>query len=244
MDLDIKIVYEDDDVVVINKPSGIMVHNDGRNSNKTVVDWLLTHAPDVKDVGEAGKAQDGSQLERSGVIHRLDRDTSGVLVLAKNQDVFLHLKQQFQDHLIEKEYRTFVYGNMKEKWGSIKRPIGRSTQDFRLRSAQRGARGLLREAHTDWELIGQSEEYAYLKIFPKTGRTHQIRVHMKAINRPIVCDPLYAPESLRNGDNLGFERLALHAYKLTITLPSGETKTFIAPQPEDFERAEVSLATA
>lgn len=242
--LEPKILYEDTDVLVINKPSGMMVHNDGRDVEKTVVDWFLSYCPAAKGIGEVGYGQDGTPLERSGVVHRLDRETSGVLVLAKTQEGFEHLKTQFHDHLIKKEYRTFVYGTMKEKWGSVNRPIGRSTKDFRLRSAQRGARGTLREAVTDWEVIAQSHTHAYLKITPKTGRTHQIRVHMKAIGKPIIGDDLYAsPESLK-GDNLGFNRLALHAYALKLALPNGKTESFVAPLPADFEQASTSIATA
>lgn len=238
------IIYEDEYLMVINKPSGMMVHADGRTDEKTVVDWFLSRVPMARGVGEPGFAQDGTPLERSGVVHRLDRETSGVLVLAKTMEAFAHLKRQFHDHLVRKEYRTVVYGTMKEKWGTVDRPIGRSTKDFRLRSAQRGAKGTLREAVTDWELIGQSKTHAYLKILPKTGRTHQIRVHLKAIGRPIVCDELYAPEHLLQGNNLGFSRLALHAYILKLSTPGGEEKVFIAPLPLDFEEASTAIATA
>jgi len=240
----ITILYEDSDVLVINKPAGLMVHSDARSGEPTLVDWFLARTPEALGVGEPGIAQDGTPLERSGVVHRLDKETTGVILLTKNQNAFLHMKTQFHDRLVKKEYRAFVYGNMKEKWGTINRPIGRSAKDFRLRSAQRGAKGVLRKAVTDWELIGQTDDFAYLKLLPKTGRTHQLRVHLKSISRPIVCDTLYAPESLRSGNNLGFTRLALHAHKLTTTLPNGEVQTFIAPQPEDFENAEVALATA
>ncbi|MCF7815865.1 MAG: RluA family pseudouridine synthase [Candidatus Pacebacteria bacterium] len=238
-----EVIYEDNDMLVINKPAGMIVHNDGRNIEPTVVDWFLVRTPTAKDVGEGGFAQDGSPLERSGVVHRLDRETSGILVLAKTQEAFVYLKEQFHDHHIKKEYRTVVYGTMKEKWGTIARPIGRSTKDFRLRSAQRGARGALREALTDWELIGQTKTHAYLKIAPKTGRTHQIRVHLKAVGRPIVHDELYAPDELRHGENLGFSRLALHAYRLQIRLLNGEEQTFLAPLPADFETASTAIAT-
>ena len=95
---------------------------------------------------------------------------------------------------------------------------------------------------TDWELIGQNEHFAYLKVLPKTGRTHQIRVHLKAIGRPVVMDELYAPENLLQGESLGFARLALHAYRLLLELPSGETKEFIAQVPTEFDTAEVALA--
>lgn len=240
----IVVLYEDHDVLIIDKPAGLVVHDDGRNDESTVVDWFLTRVPEARNVGEPGNAQDGTPLERSGVVHRLDRDTSGILVLVKHQDAFLHLKEQFHDHHVQKEYRAFVYGTMRERWGTIDRAIGRNAKDFRLRSAQRGAKGTLRPAVTDWELIGQSTTHAYLRVLPKTGRTHQIRVHMKAIGKPIVCDELYAPENLRTGYNLGFTRLALHAYSLTLTLPSGEKKTVIAPLPLDFIEAADVLASA
>lgn len=232
----ITIIYEDNDVAVINKPDGVLVHEDGEEvkegaSFETVAEWFVRMYPTVRDVGEPGVGKDGAPLLRSGVVHRLDRETSGVLILAKTQEAFLHLKHQFQSRAVEKEYRAFVYGTMKEKWGRIDRPIGRSAQDFRLRSAQRGAKGTLREAVTDWELIGQSTTHAYLRVMPKTGRTHQIRVHLKAINRPIVCDALYAPNQ---PPALGFTRLALHAHTLGITLPRGETKRFMAPLPQVF----------
>lgn len=241
---EITVLYEDGAVMVLNKPSGILVHNDGHSIEPTVVDWFLKRVPEARGVGEGGFAQDGTLLERSGVVHRLDRETSGLLILAKTLDAFFHLKHQFHEHLIKKEYRAVVYGTMKERWGTVDRPIGRSTKDFRLRSAQRGARGTLRAAVTDWELIGQTTTHAYLKVTPKTGRTHQIRVHLKAIGRPIVHDTLYAsPESLQ-GENLGFTRLALHAYSLKIMLPRGEEKNFLAPLPLDFEIASTAIATA
>jgi 23S rRNA pseudouridine1911/1915/1917 synthase len=240
---DIIVLYEDNDIVVISKPSGIKVHEDGRTGGETVVDWLLARTPSVTGVGEPGKGPDGGFLERSGVVHRLDRDTSGVLLLVKNQDAFLHMKAQFHDRLVKKEYRAFVYGTMKEKWGTIRRPIGRSATNFKLRSADKGARGLVRDAVTDWELIGQSNTHAYLRLLPKTGRMHQLRVHLRSMSRPIVGDALYAPEALRVVGDLGFTRLALHAYSLTCIIPSGVEKTFVSPIPPDFEHAESTLAT-
>jgi 23S rRNA pseudouridine1911/1915/1917 synthase len=239
---DIKILHEDDGVLVIDKPSGVMVHNDGRNNNQTVVDWFLARVPTAAGIGEPGMTQSGKPLERSGIVHRLDRETSGVMVLAKTQEAFAHLKQQFHDRNARKEYRAFVYGAMKDEWGIIDRPIGRSSQDFRLRSAQRGAKGTLRDAVTEWECIGQSHTHAYLKLRPRTGRTHQLRAHLKAIGRPIIMDQLYAPENLREGDNLGFDRLALHAHILTITLPNGNEGRFIAPLPQMFEDATERIA--
>lgn len=240
---DISVLYEDDTLVVINKPAGLLVHEDGRTNEPTVVEWLLARAPQARGVGEPGLAQDGRPLERSGVVHRLDKDTSGVLVLAKTQDAFVHLKAQFHDRLAKKEYYAFVYGTMKDRWGTINRPIGRSARDYRLRSAERGARGVLRPSVTDWECLMQTETHAYLKLIPKTGRTHQIRVHLKSIGHPIVQDVLYAADSYMKKDSLGFTRLALHAHQLTLTLPTGATTTFVAPFPPEFLKAQEAIAS-
>lgn len=233
----IPILYEDDAVVVIDKPSGLLVHADGRSEAPTVAEWLLARCPTARGVGEPGRAVDGTALERSGIVHRLDAETSGVLILAKTQDAFLHLKEQFHSRQVQKEYRAFVYGAMKEKWGTIRRAIGRSPRDFRLRSAERGAKGLLRRAVTHWESLVQSDTHSYLKVTPETGRTHQIRVHLKAIGRSIVRDALYTSPAATNSDDLGFERLALHAHTLTLRLLDGTKKTFTAPLPADFEHA-------
>lgn len=239
----IDILFEDDDVVVINKPSGIMVHADGYTDGPTVVDWFIRQYPDAAGVGEPATLTTGSRkgepLDRSGVVHRLDTETSGVLLLAKHQNAFIHLKRQFHDRHTKKEYRAFVYGTMKEDHGTIDRPIGRSAKDFRLRSAQRGAKGTLREAHTEWELLGTNNGHSYLRMLPKTGRTHQIRAHAKAIDHPVVCDRLYAPN---HQCALGFTRLALHAFRLSLVLPGGVERAFEAPLPEVFVKAAAGCA--
>ncbi len=239
--MEIEVIFENDDVCVIDKPIGVMVHEDGHNEGETVVDWFLSHCPDAKGVGEPGQSPKGEELERSGVVHRLDRETSGVLVLAKTQEAFVHLKAQFHDRLTRKEYRAFVYGPIRERWGTIDRPIGRSSKDFRLRSAERGAKGALREAMTEWECIGtgryKDEHFSYLKLFPKTGRTHQIRVHLKAIGKPVVGDVSYSAHLIEDSNNLDLDRMALHAYMLEIELPNSETGRFISPLPQSFEAA-------
>lgn len=245
---DIPIIFENSEVLVINKPSGMMVHDDGNTEVPTVVDWFLSHVPEAKDVGEPQKSTNGKVLERSGVVHRLDAETSGVLILAKTQEAFLHLKQQFHDRLARKEYRAFVYGAFTEKWGTIDRPIGRNARDFRLRSAQRGAKGTLRDAVTEWECMHtgeyKGERFSELRLMPKTGRTHQLRVHLKAIDHPIVCDALYGSGRVAESNNLGFSRLALHAHTLTLTLSDGESMTFTAPIPEPFTSASSYIAPA
>ncbi|XKT75340.1 MAG: RluA family pseudouridine synthase [Patescibacteria group bacterium UBA2103] len=232
--MNLEIIYEDNDVVVVNKPAGILVHADGHSPEETVSDWMEKTYPESKNVGEPMTLKDGKEITRPGVVHRLDKDTSGVLILAKTDAAHAYLKEQFQNRDVQKEYAAFVYGNPKQKKGVIEAPIGRSAQNFKMWSAQRGARGNLREAITEYEVERGTDEFALLKLFPKTGRTHQLRVHMKYLNYPILCDKLYAP---KRECALGFKRMALHAKKLTLILPSGETKEFEAKLPEDFETA-------
>lgn len=238
-DLDITVIYEDADMTVVNKPSGLSVHRDDFTKPEvvTLADWHAARSPEAANVGEPLKLKTGA-LARPGVVHRLDRETSGVMVLAKNDAAFTYLKAQFHDRLAEKEYRAFVYGALKEARGVIDRPITRSAKDYRLRSAQRGGKGEAREAVTHWERIVANETHTYVRLLPKTGRTHQLRVHMKAINHPIVCDRLYAPNHPRD---LGFTHVALHAYKLTLTVPSGGAQTFEAPLPPEFVAAAATL---
>ena len=231
------VLYEDADVLVINKPSGLAVHGRGADPAGTVVAWLLGRAPEARGVGEPRIGSDGQELERSGIVHRLDRETSGVMILAKNQSAFDHLKAQFKARLVKKLYRAIVYGRMNESWGTIDRPIGRSAKDWRRRSAERGAKGTLRDAVTHWECCGvgecDGEAFSYVKLRPETGRMHQLRVHLKAIDRPIVGDVLYAGKRTEQSNNLGLTRLALHAHELELLLPRGERERFVAPLPEE-----------
>jgi 23S rRNA pseudouridine1911/1915/1917 synthase len=195
------ILYEDADIVAVNKPAGVLT-----------TDLHLG----------------------VGYVHRLDRDTSGVLVFAKNALAYEFLRKAFHDRDIKKTYLAITYGAPKAKSGVIDFDIGRSRKDFRLRSAQPKAKGRLRDALTRYEVVGESGDYALMKLSPETGRTHQIRVHLKAIHHPIVCDPLYAPN---HKPALGITRLALHASTLDIPLPSGGRTIIVAPIPEDLSSA-------
>ncbi|NCT02096.1 RluA family pseudouridine synthase [Candidatus Parcubacteria bacterium] len=240
------VLYEDADVVVIDKPYGWLTHADGYNDAPTVVEWLCEHAPEARGVGEPGYSPKGVALDRSGIVHRLDRETSGVLILAKNQAAHQMLKQQFKEHGVYKEYRALTYGRLNDRWGTINRSIGRSAKDHRRRSAERGAKGVLREAITDFERIGvgeyKGEPFSYVKLIPKTGRTHQLRVHLRALDRPIVGDMLYGMHKQEKSNNLDLNRLALHAHILTIALPNGKTERFIAPVPPQIEAAAERIA--
>ncbi|HUY62570.1 MAG TPA: RluA family pseudouridine synthase [Candidatus Paceibacterota bacterium] len=218
--MELPILYEDADLVAVAKPAGVMTHADGRSAAETAEDWFKQRYPD------AG-------LERP-YAHRLDRETSGVLVFAKNPVAYDALRAAFTDRQVKKTYLAIVYGVPKEKKGAIDFDIGRSRKDFRLRSAQPKARGRLREAVTRYEVVAEADDRALLVVSPETGRTHQIRVHLKAIHHPVVCDPLYAPN---RPCDLGASRLALHAYALDLPLPSGGRATVTAPVPSDLAPA-------
>jgi 23S rRNA pseudouridine1911/1915/1917 synthase len=236
VDLTLQILYEDDDILAINKPAGLVVHSDARTDEPSVAEWMASKYPESKNVGEPLHLKDGRIVERPGIVHRIDRDTSGLLLLAKTESGFGKLKKQFQDRTIEKVYRLFVHGTIKDDHGSIRLPIGRSTSDFRKWSAERGARGEKREALTYFKILKRNEnpEVTFVEAKPKTGRTHQIRVHFKAIHHPVVCDSLYVP---KKPQLLDFTRLALHAYSATFKNLKGEQVTVTAPYPEDFKRA-------
>ncbi len=241
------VIYEDEHVLVLNKPAGISVHGNGKTKEYTVADWILKKYPNLASVGEAQGGED--DIPRPGIVHRLDKETSGVLVVAKDQPAYVFLKKQFAGRTAAKTYRAFAYGTFKEKRGIINKPIGRSAGAFAGRAAGERARGLVRDAVTVYKVIragkdakarGETRAISYLELFPKTGRTHQIRVHLTAVQHPVICDSLYAP---RRETALGFTRLALHAYSLEINLPyKGGRKVFTAPLPKDFLTAEKRLA--
>jgi len=140
------VLFEDDDILVVNKPPGLAVHEDGRTEERTLTDWVRAQYPHVVGVGEEMTLQNGKVIDRPGIVHRLDRNTSGVLLLAKNQTTFLFLKEQFKNREIKKLYHAFVWGEIREPHGTIDKPIGRSRKDFRLWSAGPSAGGRLREA--------------------------------------------------------------------------------------------------
>ena len=250
--------------MVIDKPAGIAVHADARTTaaDVTLSDLILDYNKKLAKVGEPMEIEYMGKvikINRPGIVHRLDRETSGALLVAKNQKTFLMLKEQFQNHSIKKVYKAFVYGYVSDpkaslltgKKGIINASIGRSPLDIRMWTAGRGAREPVREAITEYVVLdrfvtkdpsptsslsrdGASEtRFSYIEAYPKTGRTHQIRVHMRYINHPVVSDPLY------RGSNelaLGMKRLALHSHFITFRLPGGELKTVESPLPADFKK--------
>lgn len=199
------ILYEDKDIMVINKPAGFDV---------TVVnDWFRKKYP-----------------EASGTAHRLDKDTSGVLVLAKNTPAHEHLLKQFKNRRAKKEYLAVVFGIPTSKEGRIVQALKRSKRYPLRRTIDETGK----PAITEWGLEKKLDRMALLRVFPLTGRTHQIRAHLHWLGYPIVGDHLYTFKRQRPPQ--GVTRQLLHAEKLTITLPTGKTKTFIASLPDDFQR--------
>jgi len=265
----IKILYEDEYILALDKPSGLLVHADGRNKEETLVDWLNQNYPELADVGEPQTLQNEEIIKRPGIIHRLDKDTSGVILVAKTKEAHQFLKEQFQNRKVEKIYNAVVWGNFlpSKIEGVIDKPIGRNASDFRKWSAEYGAKGEMREAITEYKVLAQSsknnplnppyikgetgeESFSYLEVRPKTGRTHQIRVHLKAISHPVVCDKLYgrnnppSPPYIKGGTEekyLGFDRLALHALSIKLKLPNHTHITIESPLPKEFEDALTKL---
>ncbi len=222
-ELAIPIMYEDRDVVVIDKPAGIAVHHGVGIRSNTIADWFLKRYPDAKNIGEL----DG----RAGIVHRLDKDTSGILILAKHEQAFEHLKKQFKDRKVKKEYLAFVFGSPGGADGRITRSIARSRRNPMRRAVDEDGK----EAVTEWIAEKKfGKMYALLRVMPFTGRTHQIRVHLHFLGHPIVGDQLYAFKKKKQPR--GVKRQLLHAERLTIMLPNEKLKTFVSPLPEDFAR--------
>ncbi len=241
------VLFENKHLLVINKPAGIVVHSDGKTKEPSICDWVLLNYPKIAGVGEPARTPEGASVDRPGIVHRLDRETSGAMIIAKTQEAFEYLKLEFQEHRVQKTYNAFVWGSVKEDKGKIERPIGRSKNDFRKWSAERFARGELRPAVTEYKVLERydiptstknvSDRITYIEAYPKTGRTHQIRVHFKAINHPVLGDSLYAPKKPKGAEALGFERLALHARRIEFTDMNGKPVAVEAPLPNDFKKA-------
>lgn len=210
------VIFENDDVIVMNKPSGVLTHSKGAvNEEFTVADFVRTRMSEPEDTN------------RPGIVHRLDRATSGVIIAAKHSAAKHHLQKQFQDRKAKKQYIAITRGIPKLPTAAIDIPIERNPKEpskFRV-----GTNG--KSAHTEYEVIDHNERFAVISLKPSTGRTHQLRVHMEYLGTPIVGDEIYG------GGKSPIGRLALHAKSLEITLPGGERKTFVAELPEDFQAA-------
>lgn len=219
------VIYEDGDVLVINKAAGLVVHPAPGHQGGTVVNALLARYPDLSDPDQA---------DRPGIVHRLDRDTSGVLIIAKHPSARRFLQRQFHKRSSEKSYLALVAGQPKTTRGTIEGPIGRHPTHRQKRAVL--AEG--RPAVTHYETLESFDGFTLLAVRPVTGRTHQIRVHLEAIGLPVVGDELYGPKRKKIA---GLHRHFLHAEQLTIPVPGGETKTFVAPLPDELQQILTSL---
>ena len=226
----IEIVYSDRDLIVVNKPPGMPVHPGVSVSGETLVGMLLERFPEIRGVGD-------NFSFRPGIVHRLDKDTSGVMVVARNQYAFDALKQLFKSRQVEKIYRAIVCGRLRENQGIISFPIGRSIKNPLKRAAVQGKSAVRgeREAITEYRLIKEWEGLSLVELCPKTGRTHQLRVHMKAIGHPVACDRVYGGKNVCCPE--GADRQMLHAQSISFSFDGGRRFRFEADPPEDFSRA-------
>ncbi len=220
-DIPLDILFEDDQVIVINKPSGMVVHPGAGNQTGTVVNALLAHYPPIRNVGEE---------DRPGVVHRLDKETSGVLIFAKTEKAYKWLVKEFKSRDIDKAYLALVDGQPPTPTGRIEAPIIRDP-NVRTRMAV-GLRGQGKPAVTEYFTLENFENHTYLGAHPITGRTHQIRVHLSYLGTPVVGDSLYG----RRKPSVEIDRFFLHARMLSIRLPGNRgMQTFEAPLPPELQ---------
>ncbi|QUS61990.1 RluA family pseudouridine synthase [Synechocystis sp. PCC 7339] len=218
------ILYEDDQLIIINKPAGLVVHPGPGHPDGTVVNALLAHCPDLAGIGG---------VQRPGIVHRLDKDTTGAMVIAKTELALHNLQAQLKEKTARRLYWGIVYGAPRETQGTVELPVGRHPGD-RLKMGivppEKGGRS----AVTHWRLLERLGNHSWLEFRLETGRTHQIRVHSKQMGHPLVGDNLYtSPGNL----NVNLPGQALHAHQLSLIHPvSGETITAIAPMPAHFEK--------
>ncbi len=221
-ELPLDVLYEDEDVLVLNKAPGMVVHPGAGHSDDTLVNALLARYPELQGVGEDG---------RPGIVHRLDKDTSGLIIIARNSRTLTALMEQMQGHSIVKRYLALVEGNVAHDQGSIDAPIGRDTRN---RQQMTVTTRDSREARTHFRVLQRFARHTLLLLQLETGRTHQIRVHLKAIGHPVVGDPVYGSGNAPKGFTLN--RQFLHAYQLQFNHPiTGKLIEIEAPMPKDLQ---------
>ncbi len=223
--IDLNIVYEDKSILVISKEAGMLTHPAPGNENHTLVNALMYHCKNLSKL---------SGYERAGIVHRLDKDTSGLLIAAKDENVHHRLSTMFSERTVKKTYIALAEGRFKEDKGEIKLPVGRSRIDRKKMSV---AIDTGRDAVTAFDVVEEFRQATLLNIYPRTGRTHQIRVHFNYIGHPIIADQVYGTRfSSKIAKNMGLERQFLHAAKLSFTHPITEKlMEFEDPLPPDLK---------
>jgi 23S rRNA pseudouridine1911/1915/1917 synthase len=221
----LNIIYEDQDLIVVDKPAGLTVHPAPGHYNHTLVNAILAHVPEVE----------GGEVHRPGIVHRLDKDTSGLIIVAKNEAAHMKLAEQFKNRIVTKVYLALVQGVLSPEEGIIEASIGRHPRHRQRMAVTAGGR----EARTDYKVVRHIQHYSLLEIRPRTGRTHQIRVHLAAIGFPVVGDSLYGVKSLY------LSRQFLHACKLGFRLPSTEEYVeFKSDLPQDLADALQNISSS
>lgn len=224
-DIAVTVLYEDESIVVIEKPVGLLSHAAERTHEWTLADEMLHRYPEIRGVGDSE--------ERYGIVHRLDRDVSGVMVIARTQEAFESLKSQFQQRSIEKEYRAIVYGVPGRTHDDIRFVIARSTMDpSKMAARPEEAEG--KEAWTEYDLMRSHRNISELRVRIHTGRTHQIRAHLLAIGHPVVGDTVYVSKQFESQKT--FSRLFLHAFRLSFEHPNRHERVeFCSEVPKEFD---------
>lgn len=222
--MDLDIIYEDDNVIVLNKAQGVVVHPAAGNFQGTLVNGLLDYVSGIEEEFD-------DDTVRPGIVHRLDKDTSGVIIIAKNPQTHEFLSRQFRDKTTRKTYVAIVRGRLPKKHDTIDTYIVRDRQNRKKFTVPSGTKG--KQAVTEYQVEKEFGNYTFVSLFPHTGRTHQLRVHMQHLNAPILGDPVYSRSDSRFPD----ATLMLHAASLEIFIPGVETKMmFCAPVPERFKQ--------
>jgi 23S rRNA pseudouridine1911/1915/1917 synthase len=224
----LKIIFQNKDIIVVDKPVGLAVHPGVNTSEKTLVDFLLEKFPEIKSVGDDPEI-------RPGIVHRLDKETSGVMIVARNQKTFEYLKGLFKNHQVEKKYLALVHGKLKEKEGQVEGEMGRSKKDFRKQALVRGKISVRKERYslTHYKVKKEFEKYSLLEVSPKTGRMHQIRVHLHSIGHPIVGDKKY---TFKEYKKILAPRMMLHASSISFIGPGDKKYFFESETPKEFEK--------
>jgi 23S rRNA pseudouridine1911/1915/1917 synthase len=222
----IPVIFEDSDIVVINKPSGMVVHPFDFSDEETILEFLQEKYPAMFAIPNRVTLQDKREIYLGGIVHKQDRDTSGVMVIAKNKETFAHLKKQFSEHHVEKTYIALVEGIIEKEEFRIDAPLGRGKKDYKQSTNPLNPRGELREAITDVKVLQRKTDTTLVELSPLTGRTHQLRAHMASIGHPIIGDISYG--STKHGS-----RIMLHAQSISFTIHR-EKKIFTAELPEEF----------
>lgn len=232
--LKVKIIYQDGNIVVINKPAGLKVHPNNFEEKNTLVNFVIAKFPEIKNVNDGSP---GSDL-RPGIAHRLDKDTSGIMVVARNRESFNELKNLFKNRKVEKKYLALVHGKLKNKSWIIEKPIARAGNYKKQTIAGRKTKTKIRPAVTEYEVIKEFDNYSLVKVTPKTGRTHQIRIHFFSLGHPVAGDKIYKLKSKvqpfsSSRLNLEAKKQFLHSESIKFEL-KGNKYSFQSEIPDDF----------